>query len=262
MSEYVFMDWLFTIAGLAVGLLVGMTGVGGGALMTPLLVLGFNIPPIIAVGTDLLFAAATKTVGTLTHGWQGTVQWRLVALLALGSLPSTLITLNYLSELQTHVDELDSLIRFTLGVALLLTAILLILRNKLTEYIKSHPAKANTTLISVVTVLAGAALGVLVTISSIGAGAIGIVILSLLYPRLDTIKIIGTDIAHAVPLTFLAGFGHFFVGSVDLNLLFWLLLGSIPGVYIGSRLSQLLPEKAVRYVLASILFGVSLKLIS
>lgn len=256
------MDWLFSIAGLVVGLLVGMTGVGGGAMMTPLLILGFNISPLIAVGTDLLFAAATKTVGTIAHGWQGSIQWRLVALLSAGSLPATFATLHFLAELQSHVQQLESVIRFTLAIALFLTAFLLLFKNKLTASIKTYPAKSNPYLIAVLTVIAGVVLGVLVTISSIGAGAIGIVVLSLLYPKMETTKIIGTDIAHAVPLTLLAGIGHFQLGSVDFGLLFWLLLGSIPGVYFGSRMSQLLPEKVVRFVLASILFGVSLNLIN
>lgn len=256
------MDWLFTLAGLAVGLLVGMTGVGGGALMTPLLVIGFNVPPIVAVGTDLLFAAATKTVGTLTHGWQGTVQWRLVALLASGSLPATLITLNYLSTLQAQAAVLDDLIRLTLGVALFLTAILLLLRDKILKFINKYPSKPNSLLITFLTVASGAALGVLVTVSSIGAGAIGIVIISLLYPKLPTVKVIGTDIAHAVPLTLIAGIGHFQLGSVDTHLLLLLLLGSIPGVYIGCRLSQYMPEKTIRVVLATILFGVSFTMMS
>ncbi len=256
------MDWLYSFAGLAVGLLVGMTGVGGGALMTPLLVMGFNIPPIVAVGTDLLFAAATKTVGTMTHGWQGTVQWKIVGLLAAGSLPATLLTLNYLAELQQQTEALNDLINFTLGIALFLTASLLIIRERIVKYLQQHPRQQNPKTTALLTILSGVGLGILVTISSIGAGAIGIVILSVLYSRLSTVKIIGTDIAHAVPLTLIAGIGHFQLGSVDTNLLTWLLLGSIPGVYIGSRLSQKLPEKTVRVVLASILFGVSIKLMA
>jgi len=256
------MDWLYTVSGLAVGLLVGMTGVGGGALMTPLLVLGFNVPPIVAVGTDLLFAAATKTVATATHGWQGTVQWRVVGLLAAGSLPATLVTLNYLAELQTQAEALDDVIRLTLGIALFLTAVLLLVRDRISKFITLHPSRQNANLVALLTILSGAALGVLVTVSSIGAGAIGIVILSLLYPKLATAKIVGTDIAHAVPLTLIAGIGHFHLGSVDTHLLFWLLLGSIPGVYIGSRLSQRMPEKTIRMVLASILFGVSFTLVT
>lgn len=256
------MDWLFAVSGLVVGLLVGMTGVGGGAIMTPLLILGFNIPPAVAVGTDLLFAAATKSIGMVTHSWQGSVQWRLVALLATGSLPATLLTLNYLAELQTHSDELDSLIRVGLGIALIITASLLLVRDRLVQFVKINSTKQNNKLVTCLTILSGAALGVLVTISSIGAGAIGIVIISLLYPKLSTVKIVGTDIAHAVPLTLIAGIGHFQLGSVDFNLLMWLLLGSIPGIYVGSRLSQHMPEKTMRIVLASILFGVSFTLIN
>ena len=266
------MDWLFPLAGLMVGILVGMTGVGGGALMTPLLILGFNVPPIIAIGTDLLFAAATKTVGTITHGWQGTVQWRMVALLALGSLPATLLTLQYLAALQTNIETMDSIVRSTLGVVLFLTAVLLICRQRLISLVNScitrrdsnrqNNNSQDSNIIALLTVLAGVVLGFIVTLTSVGAGAIGIVILSLLYPRLETAKIVGTDIAHAVPLTLVAGIGHFQLGSVDTQLLLWLLLGSIPGVYIGSRMSRLMPEKYLRVVLASILFGVSYQLMT
>lgn len=256
------MDILYSIAGLAVGILVGMTGVGGGALMTPLLVLGFNISPLVAVGTDLLFAAVTKSVGTVAHGWQGTVQWQIVGLMAAGSVPSTFVTINFLSDLQAQGEVADLVIKNTLAIALLITAMLLLFKNNLTKYFKSHPTDQSQFMRSALTVLAGVGLGVLVTISSIGSGALGIVILTLLYPRLDTVKIVGTDIAHAVPLTAIAGIGHFHLGSVDLDLLFWMLLGSIPGVYIGSRMSKKLPEHVIRYVLAFLLFGVSIKLLA
>ena len=256
------MDILYSVAGLAVGILVGMTGVGGGALMTPLLVLGFNVSPLVAVGTDLLFAAVTKSIGTVTHGWQGTVQWNIVGLMALGSVPSTFVTINFLSDLQAQGEIADIVIKNTLAVALLITATLLIFKNSLTKYFKSHPTDQSQVIKSTFTILAGAGLGVLVTISSIGSGALGIVILTLLYPRLDMVKIVGTDIAHAVPLTAIAGIGHFHLGSVDLDLLYWMLLGSIPGVYLGSRMSKKLPEHIVRYTLAFLLFGVSIKLIA
>ncbi len=256
------MESLYVLSGLAVGLLVGMTGVGGGALMTPLLVLGFNISPLVAVGTDLLFAAVTKSIGTVTHGWQGTVQWNIVGLMALGSIPSTFITINFLSDLQAQGEVADLIIKNTLASALLLTATLLIFKNNLTKYFRSHPTEQSTMMQSGFTILAGVGLGVLVTISSIGSGALGIVILTLLYPHKETVKIVGTDIAHAVPLTAIAGAGHYHLGSVDLDLLFWLLLGSIPGVYIGSRLGKKLPEKFIRYILATLLFSVSIKLLA
>lgn len=255
------MDSLFVIAGLVVGLLVGMTGVGGGALMTPLLVLGFNISPLIAVGTDLLFAAVTKSIGTATHGWQGTVQWNIVGLMATGSIPATIVTLNFLSDIQAQGELADLIIKNTLAIALLITATLLIFKNWLTKYFRTHPSEQSTFLKTALTVFAGGCLGVLVTISSIGSGALGIVILTLLYPRMNTVRIVGTDIAHAVPLTAIAGIGHFHLGSVDLSLLFWLLLGSIPGVYIGSRLGKRIPEEIIRYILAALLFGVSIKLL-
>jgi len=256
------MDWLFSLSGFIVGLLVGMTGVGGGALMTPLLVLGFQIPPVVAVGSDLIFAAATKSVGALTHGWQGTVQWRIVFLMAAGSVPSTIVAINYLSELQQHTELLGSIIQYTLSAALLLTAVLMLFKSRILAAAKSTFGDITPKQEVIFTILTGVLLGALVTITSIGAGAMGIVILTLLYPKLETSKIVGTDIAHAVPLTAIAGLGHFSLGSVDFNLVTLLLLGSIPGVYIGSRLTHLLPEKYVRIVLASILTGVGIKLLA
>jgi len=254
------MDGIFSVAGFIVGILVGMTGVGGGALMTPLLVLGFGVPALIAVGTDLLFAAITKTVGTISHGWQGSVQWPIVGLLALGSLPASIITLQYLSDIQQQTELMEAVIRSVLGFALLLTAFLLLFRQKLLECINTSFIEEHQTMRRTATVLAGGGLGFIVTISSIGAGALCIVILAVLYPKLKTTHIIGTDIAHAVPLTVIAGVGHFQLGNVDTSLLFYLLLGSIPGVILGSQLSERLPETVVRVTLASILFGVSLKL--
>jgi len=256
------MDGLYTIAGLIVGILVGMTGVGGGALMTPLLVLGFGVPALIAVGTDLLFASITKIVGTISHGWHGSVQWPIVGLLALGSIPVSFITLQYLSDFQTEAELLEKIIRGILSFVLLLTAFLLLFRQKLLEYINTSFIENHQSFRRIATVLAGGGLGFIVTISSIGAGALGIVILALLYPKLKTNCIIGTDIAHAVPLTAIAGIGHFQLGNVDTSLLFYLLLGSIPGVIIGSQLCARLPEKVVRYTLASILIGVGVKLTS
>ncbi len=230
--------------------------------MTPLLVLGFGIPPIVAVGTDLIYAAATKSLASLLHGLQGSVQWRTVGLLALGSLPATFLTLNILEQLQADIAMLDSVIRSALSLALLLTAIFMMFRQRLLNLFQNRPSPTRCATNITITVISGAVLGLLVTITSIGAGALGLVILSLLYPRLKTSQLVGTDLAHAVPLTAIAGFGHWQLGSVDSSLLMYLLLGSLPGVIVGSLLCRRLPEKVMRYTLAIVLFGVGIKLLA
>ena len=194
-------DPLYSLSGFFVGLLVGQTGMGGGALMTPLLVLLFGINPATAVGTDLLYASATKTVGTLVHGLNHTVQWRIVTLLAMGSVPATALTLLVISKLDLSSSVTSSIIGTVLGVLLLLTSLSLFFRRQFlastgTRLLAIRPKQ--TTLLTVTT---GAVLGVLVTISSVGAGALGVTSLLLLYPRLPMAIIVGSDIAHAVPLT-------------------------------------------------------------
>lgn len=255
------MDGLISLSGFIVGILMGMTGVGGGALMTPLLILGFNIPPMIAVGTDLLFAAITKVVGGASHAYQKSVDWSVVKLMALGSLPTALVTLHFLSELKPAESQ-DELIRITVAVALIITATFMIFRQSITNFLLQNCPKHLKKYRTPLTVLCGCLIGYLVTLSSIGAGAIGIVFISLLYPRMKSINIVGSDIVHAVPLTTVAGFGHYYLGSVDFNLLALLLIGSLPGIYLGSRLSYYLPEKRLRMVLAFIIFIVGIKLIS
>jgi uncharacterized membrane protein YfcA len=250
---------LYSIAGLAVGLLVGMTGVGGGALMTPLLVLLFGIYPATAVGTDLLYAAVTKTGGTVVHGMNHTVDWRVVGRLALGSMPTTALTILALGIFSPHSHS-SPLISVVLGIALILTAISLLLRHQVLALASRRiaaPAPHNTLIL---TVLTGAVLGVLVTLSSVGAGALGITALIFLYPNLPTAKIVGSDIAHAVPLTLIAGAGHWLMGTVDFSMLGWLVLGSLPGIVVGSYLSSRVPDAILRTVLAITLLVVGGKL--
>ncbi len=255
------MDWLFPLSGFIVGMFVGLTGVGGGAFMTPVLILGFGIPPLIAVGTDLLFAAATKFVGGWTHHVQKTIDWKIVSYLAMGSVPTSLSVIYILSAMALDTAAIDSLIQTTLSLALLLTATLMVFRKKIISSISRLPIVQLKEHRPAFTILFGAFIGLVVSLSSIGAGAIGVVVISILYPHLSAVKVVGTDIAHAVPLTMIAGTGHFLIGNVDFGLLAMLLMGSIPGIYLGSRLSVKVPDRILRIVLACILFGIGIKMI-
>ncbi|MDR5754183.1 MULTISPECIES: sulfite exporter TauE/SafE family protein [unclassified Caballeronia] len=256
-------DLLYSASGLAVGFLVGLTGVGGGSLMTPLLVLLFGIHPATAVGTDLLYAAATKTAGTLVHGIKGSVDWRITGRLAAGSVPAAAITLVLLHYYGVHSPGAARVIQLILGTALLITAVSLVFRPQLARlaYRKGTGRPEHPQRTAAWTVLTGAILGVLVSITSVGAGAIGVTVLLLLYPRLATARIVGSDIAHAVPLTLIAGTGHWMLGSVDWALLASLLVGSLPGIAIGSMLSSKAPEALLRNVLAATLLLVGVKLV-
>jgi len=254
-------DPLYAMSGFAVGVLVGMTGVGGGSLMTPLLILAFGVHPATAVGTDLLYAAATKTVGSMVHGFAHSIEWRVVRRLATGSLPATAATLVVLSYLNQS-EAARSLITVVLCVALLLTAGALIFRNAIVETFRSRfPAFASRDTV-IDTVIVGAILGVLVTASSIGAGALGVVALVILYPQLPMARIVGSDIAHAVPLTLAAGAGHWIIGTVDWHIMGSLLAGSVPGIVLGSYAAIRVPERALRLVLAATLILVAGKLAS
>jgi uncharacterized membrane protein YfcA len=255
-----FIDPLYSISGFAVGFLVGMTGVGGGSLMTPLLILLFGIHPATAVGTDLLYAAATKTGGSLVHGLARSIHWPVVARLACGSLPASILTLAVLWQLNLNGEIARSLINLVLCGALFLTALALIFRTAITNRYRQRFDRLSSANTSCITVLVGAVLGVLVSISSVGAGAVGVTALLLLYPRLPMVRIIGSDIAHAVPLTLVAGIGHWMAGAVDWHLMGSLLVGSLPGILIGSYSAIRVPETALRMVLATTLIVVATKL--
>jgi uncharacterized protein len=250
----------FAIAGFIVGGLVGVTGVGGGSLMTPILVLLFGVPPATAVGTDLLFAAATKTVGSLVHGFNNTIEWRVVRQLAAGSLPAAAFALFVLSRLHMSSGGARYVIVAVLAFALLLTAGILIARNRISARYAQHLGTLNERSIAMLTVAMGAMLGILVTFSSVGAGAIGVTALLLLYPRIPMARIVGSDIAHAVPLTLVAGVGHGAMGSLDPHTLLSLLIGSFPGILIGSWVSFRAPDVALRYILAGVLIIVGTRL--
>jgi len=257
-------DWLYTLSGFLVGLIVGVTGVGGGSLMTPLLVLFFGVSPATAVGTDLLYASITKSMGGWVHAAKGSVDWKVVKLLALGSIPAAIITITLLKVLALEEKTLRGLVTSVLSVALLATAAALLLK----DWIKKIARRDDGTVYEIhhrhlpaATVVTGVVVGALVTISSIGAGVLGTVAILFLYPRLPAVKVVGTDIVHAVPLTAVAGMGHMALGTVDFVLLGSLLLGSLPGIYIGSHLSAKVPEKVLRPLLATMLLIIGLKMV-
>jgi len=251
------------LSGFVVGLLVGLTGVGGGSLMTPLLVVAFGIRPTTAVGTDLLYAAITKSGGSWVHHRHGNIDWGITGRLALGSVPAAGLTVLLLAQLGVRGHGAAGLISVVLGVALLLTAISLIFRQRLLDMAKRRSASADFPHRHVdgLTVLIGAIVGMLVTISSVGAGALGVTALSFLYPQLEMRRIVGSDIAHAVPLTLLAGLGHWWLGTVDVALLVSLLIGSLPGIALGAHFAARVPDRALRGLLASVLLLVGGKLI-
>ena len=250
----------YIVAGFVVGLLVGLTGVGGGSLMTPILLLIFHIKPAVAVGTDLLYASITKSVGIFAHGKLGNIDWRIVKQLAYGSVPASIATIFFLRMIDLESTDAIATIKFWLGVALIITSVAVLLRGKLMELVAKDrwiPEQYVPTL----TVVLGVILGALVTLTSVGAGALGVTALILLYPKEKITTIVGSDIAHAVPLTLVAGIGHATLGTINYSLLGTLLIGSIPGIYIGSHLSAKVAEHWVRIALAAILIFVGLKLI-
>jgi uncharacterized protein len=253
MNSLAAIDPFFMLSGFFVGLLVGQTGVGGGALMTPILVLLFGVHPATAVGTDLLYASATKTVGTFVHGLNHTVDWRIVRRLATGSVPATVLTLLGISHFNITGPMSGRIISLVLGTMLLLTAVSLIFRQRFLSSTGPMIERISPRRAAGLTTIAGAILGVLVTLSSVGAGALGVTVLLLLYPRVPMKVIVGSDIAHAVPLTLVAGTGHWWLGSVDVPLLTSLLSGSIPGIILGSYLSAHIPDAVLRPMLAIVL---------
>jgi uncharacterized membrane protein YfcA len=254
-------DPLYSLSGFAVGALVGMTGVGGGSLMTPLLILLFGVHPATAVGTDLLYAAATKTGGSLVHGYARSIDWRVVRRLATGSVPATLVTLAILSHFNLSGDAARNLITLVLSIALLATAFVLVFGEAIVAAYRARVAELDSHRTAVNTILVGLVLGVLVSISSVGAGAIGVIALIMLYPQLPMARIVGSDIAHAVPLTLIAGTGHWMMGSVDWHIMGSLLAGSLPGIFVGSYFAIRVPERALRLVLATTLFVVASRIV-
>lgn len=254
------MEFYYIFAGFVVGFLVGLTGVGGGSLMTPILLLFFHVKPAVAVGTDLLFASVTKTAGIFAHGKLGNIDWKMVTLLGLGSVPASMTTIYLLSSMDVESTGAVATIKFWLGVALIVTSVAVLLRNKLMALVakgKWIPEQY----VPALTVLLGIILGALVTLTSVGAGALGVTALIMLYPKEKITTIVGSDIAHAVPLTLVAGLGHASLGTINYPLLLTLLIGSVPGIYLGSHMSSKIAEHWVRIALAAILIFVGFKLV-
>jgi len=252
----------FTIAGLIVGFIVGMTGVGGGSLMTPIL-LWFGVNPATAVGTDLLYAAITKASGVWVHGRNKNIDWKITGWLSLGSVPAAAVTLWFLSTLHADTSALNAVIKQGLAVVLILTALALLFKSRLQAFASRHAGDhyhLSDRTLNGLTVFTGVILGVMVTLTSIGAGALGTVALFLLYPFLVTRRLVGTEIAHAVPLTLGAGLGHAGLGNMDWALLGYLLLGSLPGIYLGSHLSGRISDNVLRPCLAAMLLLIGYKL--
>jgi len=260
-------EFAFVIAGFLVGAIVGMTGVGGGSLMTPILIFFFGVKPYLAVGTDLLFAAFTKMGGTVKLARSGTIDWPVVLNLSAGSIPASMLTLYVLHTLGPASASVQGIMTSTLGVALLLTAAATLykaLRGKaaprtLAPELRATAARARHWSLPL---LFGAVIGTLVTLTSVGAGAIGVTVLMLLYPLLPLQRIVAADIAYAVPLTLVAGLGHASLGSVDWPMLAALLAGSIPGIWVGSHLIVKTPERLIRSLLSVLLAYAGMKLIA
>jgi uncharacterized membrane protein YfcA len=256
--------WVNAVAGFGVGVIVGMTGVGGGSLMAPILVLMFGVAPASAVGTDLWFAALTKLVGGFVHHQKGGVDVPVLKLLCWGSLPAAVATLAWLHF--THAGRLQGgVLMNALGAVLLLTALAIVFKRRaqaIGQRLRTSTPERFKRLQPALTIVAGAILGLLVTLTSIGAGALGTVMLVYLYPfRMTPQRLVGTDIVHAIPLTIVAGTGHLLLGNVDLVLLGTLLVGSIPGIVLGSLLMGRLPERALRLTIAGVLVIAGWKLV-
>lgn len=247
-------------SGFGVGAIVGITGVGGGSLMTPLLLSVFKLNPAVAIGTDLWFAALTKMSGSVAHARHGHVNWQITRRLLAGSIPASLATVA-LMHFTGITKGWASALTFSLGIALLLTAVVVAFKKSWQAVglrLERHITEARK---PALTVLSGVLLGVLVSLSSIGAGAIGATLILLIYPRLSARQIVGSDIAHAVPLTLVAGIGHATLGNVNWLLLVPLLVGSIPGIWLGAQLTRKLPEGLVRVLLCGSLVLAGLKVI-
>lgn len=260
------MDYLsffqFVLAGAGVGLAIGLTGIGGGSLMTPLLIM-FGFPYNIAIGTDLLYAALTKGSGVFWHQRKGNIRWDIVFALSSGSIPASLLTAYFLKAYFDDSSGYQSILTTSLGIMLIMTAAVILFKKQIQTKAQNNPGKLSRFVQKhhyPITFIAGLALGVCVTLSSVGAGAFGTAILLILYPRLSTFTIIGTDIAHAVPLTLIAGLGHMFLlNNVNLLLLICLLIGSLPALFIGANLGARLPERIIQPILASTLLMLGVK---
>lgn len=251
----------FILAGMLVGFCVGITGVGGGSLMTPMLISLFKIEPHIAIGTDLIYASISKLCGSAVHAKKLNVVWPIVLWLSIGSIPASFATHWVVEQYLSQSTQYKALLTIVLGFMLTLTGISIIFRSKIEKFFNrfrdqqlqseelTFTGKRRAYII-----IMGVVLGIFVTLSSVGAGAFGVMALILMFPNLPMIRIIGSDVAHAVLLTFVAGVAHMSSGNVDFHLLGWLLIGSIPAIMFGTLISSKLPEKIIRKILGITLF--------
>ena len=260
----------FILAGVLVGFCVGITGVGGGSLMTPILISLFRIEPHVAIGTDLLYAAISKFCGSMVHAKKLNIVWPIVLWLALGSIPASFVTHWVLENYLSNSNHYKTVLTMVLGFMLTLTGLSIMFRAQIEKFFakfrENKPANENTETFSIdgkrgFVVFMGVVLGVFVTLSSVGAGAFGIMALILMFPHLPMIRIIGSDVVHAVLLTAVAGFAHMTSGNVDFHLLGWLLLGSIPAIIVGTLISSRMPEKLIRKILGITLFALGVNFI-
>lgn len=255
------MNFSFTILGFIVAVLVAMTGVGGGSLMAPVLILGMHVAPGVAVGTDLLYTAVTRAGAVWIYARQGEIRWGLAGRMLAGSLPAAVLTLAGLWLLRPSSRELDAMANFALSIALAASATMILLRERLRGLLgKNLQGLTDDPLQRFLPVAAGVVIGVLVSLSSVGAGAIGVAVLLLVFPWIKPRHLIGTDLAHGVVLALATGLGHMFIAKVDFALLGQLLLGTLPGIYVGTQMTGLLPETMLRRAIAIMLLGVSVKL--
>ncbi len=261
-------DPRITVVGLVVGTLVGLSGVGGGSLVTPLLVLALGVPPAVAVGTDLLYSVPTKLVGAIIHHRQGTVAWRIVRLLAIGGIPGALLGLAALAILQHQVGlaAVNTVVRHALAALLAVASVAILARPLLArraaaatseieddgESSVAHPARVS---------LLGGVVGLLVSLTSIGSGSLTVPLLYFLVPRLALRRLVGADVAFGAILIPVAAAGHFQLGHTDLHLALNLVLGSLPGVILGSRLCAKVPDMWFRPALAGVLLFAGSKLL-
>jgi uncharacterized membrane protein YfcA len=256
---------MLSVAGALTGVLVGLTGVGGGSVMTPILLLMFGTAPMAAVGTDLWFAAITKIAATRVHNARGLIDWQVARRLWFGSLPASALMTWWLSMYKMDAASTHWL-KAAIAVAILVTAMAMLFQKQLHEFgrkLRVGDAEQFKAMQAPLTIACGALLGFLVTLTSVGAGALGVVFLAYLYPlRLTSSRLIATDIVHAVPLTIFAGTGHLIAGHVDFNLLGNLLIGSLPGVVVGALLSSRLPHATLKRGLSAVLLFTGYKLLT
>ncbi|GIE92559.1 sulfite exporter TauE/SafE family protein [Paractinoplanes rishiriensis] len=252
------MDFTLALAGLGVGIIVGLTGMGGGALMTPVLVLVFGVPPVAAVSSDLAASAVMKPFGGWVHARRGTVNWAMVGWLCAGSVPFAFVGV-LLLRLVGDDARMQQVIKIALGVALLLAAGGLVLKAWVSRRQPETPP-VHVRVKPLPTALVGAAGGLIVGLTSVGSGSLIIVALLALYPALRANHLVGTDLVQAVPLVTAAALGHAFFGDLQLDLAAAVLLGSIPGVLIGSRISSRAPAGLIRPALVIVLLASALKL--